>query len=73
MDKAKIKLEYLDIGGGLPAANEFVYQQEIYEKLPGLISRIFPIIKIISEAGRNIVADAVRLETQVISQKKSWR
>ncbi|MEK7163752.1 MAG: hypothetical protein AAB768_01255 [Patescibacteria group bacterium] len=70
VDKAKIKLEYLDIGGGLPAANEFIYKQEIYEKLPSLISSIFPGLKIISEAGRNIVADAMDLEAEVISQKR---
>jgi len=63
-------LEYLDIGGGLPAANEFIYKQEIYEKLPILVSNIFPHTKIISEAGRNVVADAVYLETKVISQKR---
>lgn len=68
--KVEIKLEYLDIGGGLPASNEFVYQQDIYEKLPSLMSRISPGLKIISEAGRNIVADAVHLETKVISRKK---
>jgi len=66
----KINLEYLDIGGGLPASNEFIYKQEIYEKLPSLISNIFPHTKVISEAGRNIVADAVYLETEVISQKR---
>jgi diaminopimelate decarboxylase len=66
----KINLEYLDIGGGLPASNEFIYKQEIYEKLPSLVLSIFPNIKIISEAGRNIVADAVYLETEVISQKR---
>jgi len=70
VDKAGINLEYLDIGGGLPASNEFVYQQEIYEKLPSLISNVFPSLKIISEAGRNIVADAMDLETMVISQKR---
>lgn len=68
---AKIKLEYLDIGGGLPASNEFVYEQQIYEILPDLISNIFPGIKIINEAGRNIVADAVDLETKIISKKKT--
>jgi len=64
-------LEFLDIGGGLPAANEFVYETDIYQKLPTLISELFPKIKIISEAGRNIVADAVNLETKVISLKKT--
>lgn len=70
IDEGKINLEYLDIGGGLPAANEFIYKQEIYENLPSLISKVFPHTKVINEAGRNIVADAVRLETEVISQKR---
>lgn len=71
LDKSGTKIEFLDIGGGLPAANEFVYESEIYQKLPGLISELFPQVKIISEAGRNIVADAVNLETRVISLKKT--
>lgn len=71
LDKSGIRVEFLDIGGGLPAANEFVYDSEIYQKLPNLISELFPKIKIISEAGRNIVADAVNLEAKVISLKKT--
>jgi len=70
-DSFKIELEFLDIGGGLPAANEFVYDFEIYRKLPSLISELFPKLKIISEAGRNIVADTVNLEAKVISLKKT--
>jgi len=64
-------LEFLDIGGGLPAANEFVYESEIYKKLPSLISELFPKVKVISEVGRNIVADAVNLKAKVISSKKT--
>ncbi len=71
LDKSGTKIEFLDIGGGLPAANEFVYGPEIYQKLPNLISGLFPQVKIISEAGRNIVADAVNLEAKVISLKKT--
>ncbi len=71
LDKSGTKIEFLDIGGGLPAASEFIYEPEIYQKLPSLISKLFPKIKIISEAGRNIVADAVNLETKVISLKKT--
>src|SRR5581483_4211883 len=70
-DSAKLKLEFLDIGGGLPATNEFVYESEIYQKLPLLVSEAFPKIKIISESGRNIVADAVDLVAEVISLKKT--
>jgi len=71
LDEFGIKIEFLDIGGGLPAANEFVYDSETYQKLPSLISELFPELKIISEAGRNIVADAVNLEAKVISLKKT--
>ncbi|OGH43674.1 MAG: hypothetical protein A3H50_01805 [Candidatus Levybacteria bacterium RIFCSPLOWO2_02_FULL_37_10] len=71
LDKSGTKIEFLDIGGGLPAANEFVYDSEIYQKLPSLISELSPELKIISEAGRNIVADAVNLEAKVISLKKT--
>mgnify|MGYP001566966733 CR=1 FL=1 len=71
LDKSETKIEFLDIGGGLPAANEFIYESEIYKKLPSLITELFPKIKIISEAGRNIVADAVNLEAKVISLKKT--
>jgi len=70
LDEAKIKIEYLDIGGGLPGANEFIFEQEIYQKLPKLISETFPKIRILSEVGRNVVADAVDLETKIISLKK---
>lgn len=71
LDKSGTKIEFLDIGGGLPAANEFVYESEIYQKLPNLISELFPEAKIISEAGRNIVADAVNLEARIISLKRT--
>jgi len=70
-DNSKLELEFLDIGGGLPAANEFIYESEIYQKLPSLISELFPKVRVISEAGRNIVADAVNLEAKVISLKKT--
>lgn len=69
-DKSKIKLEFLDIGGGLPAANEFIYEAEVYQKLPVLVSEFFPKVKVISEAGRNVVDDAVSLVTKVITLKK---
>ena len=71
LDKSGTKIEFLDIGGRLPAANEFVYYSEIYQKLPSLVLELFPELKIISEAGRNIVADAVNLEAKVISIKKT--
>ena len=68
---SKIKLEFIDIGGGLPSADEFVYSSEIYQQLPNLVSELFPKVRVISEAGRNIVANAVNLETKVISLKKT--
>jgi diaminopimelate decarboxylase len=70
-DKNKIELEFLDIGGGLPAANEFIYDQDVYQILPDLITKLFPKTRIISEAGRNIVADAMDLETEIISLKRT--
>jgi len=71
LDKSGTRIEFLDIGGGLPAANEFIYYSEIYQKLPSLILKLFPKLKIISEAGRNIVADAINLEAKIISLKKT--
>lgn len=70
-DRLKIKLEFLDIGGGLPAANEFIYETDIYQRLPIIIKRLFPGIKIISEAGRNIVSNAIDIKAKVISLKKT--
>ncbi len=70
INKSEVQLEFLDIGGGLPAANESLYHSEVYQKLPELICKYFPESKIISEAGRNIVADAVKLKTKVISIKQ---
>lgn len=72
-DKNKIRLEFLDIGGGLPAANEFVYNHDVYQTLPDLIAKLFPKTKIISEAGRNIVADTMDLETEIISIKRTGK
>lgn len=63
-------LEFLNIGGGLPAANDSIHQNDIYQKLPGMIAQLFPNLIILSEAGRNIVADTVNIESQVISVKK---
>lgn len=70
VDKYKLQPEFLDIGGGLPAANEDIYSHEVYNILPKLITNFFPDIRIISEAGRNIIADAVNIESKVISKKK---
>lgn len=66
-----LKLEYIDIGGGLPGANEYMYQSLIYEKLPQLITNS-PVknIAIFSEVGRYVVANAFNLETQVVSLKQ---
>lgn len=70
LNQSKINIEFLDIGGGLPAANEFIYNKDIYETLPTLIIKFFSDIKIISEAGRNIVSDAVDINAKIISLKK---
>jgi len=63
-------LQYLDIGGGLPASNEVFHTKTVYEKLPKLIKSTFPDVLIVSEAGRNIVSDAMDLEAQIISHKR---
>ncbi|MFH1644394.1 MAG: hypothetical protein ABIA74_04435, partial [bacterium] len=68
--RIKHKITFVNIGGGLPAANEFIFENDIYKNLPLLIKNIFPKIKIISEAGRNIVSDAVDIEANIISIKK---
>jgi len=71
LDKSQTELEFLDIGGGLPAANEFIYEAEVYQRLPDILAELFPKARIISEAGRNIVADAVDIRARVISLKKT--
>jgi len=70
-DKIKHKITFVNIGGGLPVANEFIFEKDIYEKLPLLIKNIFPKIKIISEVGRNIVSDAIDIEANIISIRKN--
>lgn len=71
LDRSRTELEFLDIGGGLPAASEFIYEVEVYQKLPDILAEFFPKVKIISEAGRNIVADAVDIRGRVASLKKT--
>lgn len=66
----EVSISYLDIGGGLPGANEFVYESQVYEELPILIKKNFPNAYIISEAGRNVVADAMHIKANVISLKR---
>ncbi len=70
-DRIKHEITFVNIGGGLPAANEFIFEKDIYEKLPLLIKNIFPKIKIISEAGRNIVSDTMDIEANIISIRKN--
>ena len=70
-NEIKHKITFINIGGGLPAANEFIFKEDIYEKLPLLIKNIFPKIKIISEAGRNIVSDAIDIKASIISIRKN--
>src|SRR3989344_7049771 len=70
-DKIKHKISFINIGGGLPAANEFIFKEDIYKKLPLLIKNIFPKVNIISEAGRNIVSDAIDIEANIISIRKN--
>lgn len=68
--KKESDLKFLNIGGGLPAANNFIFRKKVYEKLPHLVKKLFPKAKIISEAGRNIVSDAINIEANIISLKK---
>jgi len=71
VEQQNLNLEYIDIGGGLPGANEYMYQTLIYEKLPELIANS-PVknLAIFSEVGRYVVANAFNLETQVVSVKQ---
>ncbi len=62
-------VEYIDLGGGLPSADEFHLRNDVYSRLPELTKKYFPDKYIISEAGRHLVSNAIRLETQVISKK----
>ena len=71
LEKNKQNISFLDIGGGLPGANEFIFWKDVYGNLPNLVKEFFPNIKIISEAGRNIVSDAVNLKTKIISIKRT--
>lgn len=68
--KYKLDIKYIDIGGGLPGANEIIYQKTIYQELPKLIKELIPNnIFIISEVGRNIVQNTFDLETKIVSKK----
>ena len=67
----KQNISFFDIGGGLPGANEFIFWKDVYENLPNLVKEFFPNTKIISEAGRNIVSDAVDMKTKIISIKRT--
>jgi len=69
--KHSLNIEYIDIGGGLPGANEELFYTQMYQKLPNLIrSVIDKDVLIISEVGRNLVQDVFDLETVIVSTKK---
>jgi len=71
IEQLNLNLEYIDIGGGLPGANEYMYQPLIYEKLPELVANsTAKNLSIFSEVGRYVVANAFNLETQVVSIKQ---
>lgn len=71
VEKFGLKLEFLDIGGGLPGASEILYQNTVYDRLPQLIrSKTKNDILIISEVGRHLVEDVFDLEASIISLKK---
>ncbi len=66
-----LELEYLDIGGGLPGADEIIYQKAMYQELPKIVNSLVPKnILIISEVGRNLVENAFDLETTIVSKKE---
>ena len=67
----KLKLQYVDIGGGLPGADEMLYQKTMYKELPELVKKFSPKnVLIISEVGRNLVENAFDLETEIVSTKE---
>lgn len=70
-----IKLHYIDIGGGLPGANESFMFNKMYEELPKVINKFSKVndnkIQVISEVGRNLVQNVFDLETNVVSIKKN--
>lgn len=71
ISRYNLKIDYIDIGGGLPGASEEIYKQSIYNKLPELLkSKIRNDMLIISEVGRNLVEDVFDLETSIVSIKK---
>lgn len=71
VERFNLKLEFLDIGGGLPGASEILYQNIVYERLPKLIRlKTKNNILIISEVGRHLVEDVFNLEAMIISLKK---
>lgn len=66
-----LDIEYIDIGGGLPGANESIYDRLVFDDLPRLLntkgmSKYF----IISEVGRHVVEDTFNMETNIVSIKK---
>lgn len=66
--KKNLSLTYIDIWGWLPAQNEFMYHDDIYERLPVLIKTFFSNLYIISEVWRYVVWNGVSLQATIISK-----
>lgn len=67
----KLRLDFLDIGGGLPGASDELHQSVMYKKLPELIAKYAPAgTEILSEVGRNLVENTCTLNARVVSIKR---
>ena len=63
------KIDFIDIGGGLPGSNDLIYYKAMYFELPEIMKNNFKKTKIISEVGRNLVENSFLLKAQVVSTK----
>jgi len=68
-----LNIEYIDIGGGLPGADESLMNKRMYSDLPSLISEFTNNFgkdtRIISEVGRNLVQNVFDIESSIVSTK----
>lgn len=71
IEKYNLNIKYVDIGGGLPGANEIIYQNKVFSDLPELLkNKINSKILIISEVGRHLVENTFNINSSIISIKK---
>ncbi|MEX0896158.1 MAG: hypothetical protein WDZ94_04485 [Patescibacteria group bacterium] len=68
-----LNIEYIDMGGGLPGADESLMNKMMYSDLPSSISeftnKFGKNFRIISEVGRNLVQNVFDLESNIVSTK----